>query len=132
MVASEPRLLRPVVACHVAPGSAEVIPLRQHGIPSKQPAKLSRADALKIIRLLAANTDNIVVIKYGQRKTAMRKITRRQIELCVQKGTPTEGPFLNQHGNWQMNLFRHAAGEGITCVVAIEWVTRVLVINAFE
>jgi hypothetical protein len=28
-----------------------------------------------------------------------------------------------------MNLFRHAAGEELTCVVAIEWATKVLVIN---
>jgi hypothetical protein len=43
----------------------------------------------------------------------------------------TEGPFLNHHGHWQMNLYRHVAGEEIACVVAIEWVARVLVINAF-
>jgi hypothetical protein len=81
--------------------------------------------------MLAAETDNIVVIPYGKAKAKTRRITRRQIELCVQKGTPTEGPFLNRYGNWQMNLYRHAAGEEITCVVAIEWATRVLVINAF-
>jgi hypothetical protein len=96
-----------------------------------QPADLSAAGALKVIRLLAENTDNIVLIPYGRKKTAMRKITRRQIELCVQKGTLTAGPFLNHHGHWQMNLYRHAAGEEITCVVAIEWAARVLVINAF-
>jgi hypothetical protein len=111
--------------------SAEVIPLRQHGLPLEQPADLSEPEALRVIRLLAAQTENIVVIPYGRRKTKIRRITRRQIELCVQKGTPTEGPFLNSHGNWQMNLLRHAAGEEITCVVAIEWATRVLVINAF-
>jgi hypothetical protein len=131
MVASEPPSARPVVARLLGPQSADVIPLRERGIPLEQPANLSRADALKVIRTLAANTDNIVPIPYGRRKAAIRKITRRQIELCVQKGTPTEGPFLNHYGHWQMNLYRHAAGEGITCVVAIDWVTRVLVINAF-
>jgi hypothetical protein len=30
-----------------------------------------------------------------------------------------------------MNLYRHAAGEEITCVVAIEWATNVVVITAF-
>jgi hypothetical protein len=38
---------------------------------------------------------------------------------------------MNQHGQWQMNLFRHAAGEEITCVVAIDWATRLLVITTF-
>ncbi len=110
---------------------AEVIRLPQRLLPVKQPDELSVADATKIVRMLAASTENIVVIPYGVKKTTERRVTRRQIELCVQKGTIQEGPFLNAHGNWQMNFYRHAAGEQLTCVVAIEWATKVLVINAF-
>lgn len=95
------------------------------------PLELSPSAALRIIREIAADSENIVVIGYGQRRAKQRRITRRQIELCVQRGTITEGPFMNQHGNWQMNLYRHAAGEEITCVVAIEWATKLLVINTF-
>jgi hypothetical protein len=95
------------------------------------PLRLTAPRAIQIIRELAVDTNKIVVLPYGKRRTGERKITRRQVELCVQKGTITEGPFLNQHGNWQVNLYRHAAGEEITCVVAIDWVHRLLVINAF-
>jgi hypothetical protein len=108
-----------------------VVTLRPVAIPLVQPQRLSGALALQIVRLLAADTDNIVVIPYGERRARHRRITRRQIELCVQKATITEGPFLNQHGNWQMNFYRHAAGEEVTCVVAIEWASRLLVINTF-
>jgi hypothetical protein len=107
------------------------VPLRRREILLEQPEVLSRAEALWVIRVLAEDTGNIFVIPYGWKKAGQRGITRRQIELCVQKGTPTEGPFLNQHGNWQMNLYRHAAGEEITCVVAIDWPARILVINTF-
>jgi hypothetical protein len=110
---------------------AEVVRLDPRLFPEVQPDRLTSADAVRIVRLLATNTNNIVVIPYGKRKAKVRAITRRQIELCVQKGTLTEGPFLNRYGNWQMNVYRHAAGEEITCVVAIEWATRVLVINTF-
>jgi len=103
----------------------------ERAIPREQPNKLSAALALKIVRLIAADTDNIVIIPYGRRRAQQRNITRRQIELCVQRGTIVERPFVNQHGNWQMNFYRHAAGEEVTCVVAIDWATRVLVINAF-
>jgi hypothetical protein len=96
-----------------------------------QPNELSGGDAIRLVRALASNTGNIVVIGYGRRKAQQRRITRRQIELCVQRGTVTEGPFLNRYGNWQMNLYRHAAGEQLTCVVAIEWAARVLVISTF-
>lgn len=113
------------------PATAQVIKLGERLVPAEQPCELNREDGLRIVHMLAADTSNIVVISYGKRRAKQRAITRRQIELCVQKGTVTEGPFLNQHGNWQMNLYRHAAGEEITCVVAIEWIKRVLVINTF-
>jgi hypothetical protein len=61
-----------------------------------------------------------------------RRITRRQIELCLQKGTIVEGPSMNAHGNWQVNVLRHAAGEELTCTVAIEWATQLLVITVFS
>jgi hypothetical protein len=96
------------------------------------PRKLSEAAALRVIRGLAADSRRIVVHPYGARKTKARRITRRQIELCCQKGSIVEGPFVNIHGNWQVNMYRHAAGEEVTCVVVIEWATRLLVINAFE
>jgi hypothetical protein len=100
--------------------AAEIIPLR-----------LTPAIAIKMIREVAADTNNIVIIEYGKRRMRQRRISRRQVELCVQKGTVAEGPFMNQHGNWQLNLYRHAAGEEITCVIAIDWRNKVLVINAF-
>jgi hypothetical protein len=99
---------------------AEIIPLR-----------LTPSIAIKMIRQLAVDTNNIVIIEYGKKRMRQRQISRRQVELRVQRGTVCEGPFMNQHGNWQLNLYRHAAGEEITCVIAIDWPNKVLVINAF-
>lgn len=128
---SEPEKPKPKASPAKAAYSAEVIQLEQRRIPERQPDRLNEADALKLVRLLAVDSANIVVIPYGKRRTKQRKITRPQIEKCIRLGTIQEGPFLNKHGNWQFNLFRHAAGEQVTCVVAIDWATRVLVINAF-
>jgi len=111
--------------------AADVVHLAQWTFPTQQPERLSEADALRIVRVLAADTTKIVVIQHGKQRAKKRQITRRQIELCVQKGTIDEGPFLNKYGNWQMNLHRHAAGEQITCTVAIEWIECVIVITAF-
>lgn len=99
---------------------AEIVPLR-----------LTERQALSMIRDLAVDTDKIVVIGHGKQRSKQRKISRRQIELCVQRGTITEGPFFNQYGNWQVNLYRHAAGEEMTCTVAIEWATRLIVVTVF-
>ena len=95
------------------------------------PLKMTSHMALNMIRELASDTENIVVVQHGSKRMKQRKVSRRQIELCVQKGTITEGPFFNQHGNWQVNLSRHAAGEEITCTVAIEWGLRLIVVTVF-
>lgn len=99
------------------------------------PTKLSGPAALKKIREIAADTSRIAVTPYAKRRMLERgqNITRRQVELCIQKGRIDEGPFLNPRGNWQVNLFRMAAGEELTCVVAINWPTGVLEVrNAFR
>ncbi len=110
---------------------ARTVSIKGRLFPIEQPENLSEADAIWIVRALAEDTANVFLIRYGKKRASERQINRRQIDLCVQRGTPIEGPFLNQHGNWQMNLWRHAAGEELTCVIAIEWVTRILVVNTF-
>ena len=95
------------------------------------PLELTPHAALQLIRDVASDTNNIVVISHGRLRQKQRKISRRQIELCVQKGTIVEGPFRNSHGNWQVTLFRHAAGEELSCVVAIDWPARLIVVTAF-
>jgi hypothetical protein len=99
---------------------AEIVPLR-----------LTTNQALRMIRELSADSQNIVVIGHAKKRRHQRRVSRRQIELCVQRGTITEGPFLNQKGHWQVNLYRHAAGEELTCTVAIEWATRLIVVTVF-
>lgn len=111
--------------------SAEVVPIRRAFPPAQQPDRLNDADAIKLIRMLAADSNNIVVIKHAQKRRSQRNITRPQIERCIQKGTITEGPFVNSHGNWQVNLSRFTAGEQITCVVAIDWPARLIVVTTF-
>jgi hypothetical protein len=95
------------------------------------PFKMSVPSAHRMLRELAADSDRIVVVAHGQKRGRQRGITRRQMELCVQKGVIIEGPFLNQHGNWQVTVQRRAAGEEVTCVVAIDWPKQAIIITAY-
>lgn len=113
------------------PEAAKVVQLRRPFPPEEQPSKLNDADALKLVRMIAVDSSNIVVIRHAQKRKKQRNITRPQIERCVQKGTITEGPFINLKGHWQMNLSRFTAGEQITCTIAIDWATKILVITTF-
>ena len=87
--------------------------------------------AREMIAQLSADTENIVVIAHAAKRAEQRKKTGRQIELCVQRGVIIEGPFTNSHGHLQVTLQRHAAGEEMKCVVAIDWPSRLLVITTF-
>jgi Domain of unknown function (DUF4258) len=131
---SEPddRPKRPIARLRTSPRPlANVVPLRRSFPPAEQPDDLKAADALKFIHMLAVDSNNIVVIQHAKKRGKERKITRPQIERCIQKGIITEGPFINAHGNWQVNLSRFTAGEQITCVVAIDWPARLIVVTTF-
>ena len=101
-------------------------------VAERQPKTLSSAEALAVIRRIAADGLRIFVVDHARGRQRERLVTRRQIELRCQKGTIVEGPFVNAKGSWQVSLFRHAAGEQITCVVAIEWPENLIVVTVFR
>lgn len=121
--------IRPKV--EVPQPSAEVVPLKRPFPPAQQPDRLNDADALRLVRMIAADSNNIVVVAHAKTRGKQRSITRIQIERCVRMGIITEGPSINRFGNWQLNLTRQTAGEQITCAVAIEWATHIVVITTF-
>jgi hypothetical protein len=95
------------------------------------PQRLSAIAAVQVVRLLARNSGNIVVIKHARRRLAERKVTRIQVERCLRNGTISEGPFMNLKGHWQLNLTHRTAGDEVTCVVSIEWKRKLIVVTVF-
>lgn len=95
------------------------------------PLSLTRPHALTMIRELAKDSANIVVVAHASKRQRQRSITRPQIERCVQAGYIDEGPFLNTHGNWQVTMCHYSAGEEVTVVVAIDWPKKLIVITTF-
>lgn len=56
------------------------------------PLELTEPAALRMVRQLAGDSDRIVVIKpHGTDAMKKRKVTRMQVERCLQKGTISEG-----------------------------------------
>ena len=98
--------------------------------PDKQPDRLSRADAIRLVRELAADSGN-VGLTWHCREESMpeRDITMRQVLDCLRNGIITEGPVIDIKGNWKMNVYRQA--DDLTCAVAIEWRSRLIVITTF-
>jgi len=100
-------------------------------ISSSTPNNLSSPEALRLIREVAQDSNKIIVSRHAFERQGQRRITMRQIEQCLLKGTIVEGPFVNSKGNWQVSMYRHGAGEEVTCVVAIDWPNRLIVVTAF-
>jgi uncharacterized protein DUF4258 len=51
------------------------------------PLKLTAAAALRMVRDLAAESSRIVILNHCRERMVQRNINRRQVELCLQKGT---------------------------------------------
>ena len=98
---------------------------------NQAPVNLTILEALRVIRELAADSASVITLRHAQQRMRQRGITRMDIERCLQRGSITEGPFMNDHGHWQVTMRRHAASEEMQCVVAIDWATRLLIITVY-
>lgn len=98
--------------------SAEIVPL-----------KLSPDMALREVRKLAESSENVVIVAHLLKWMDEHDITRRQVELCLQKGRVASAPFLNVNHNWELQIFRRCAGEELTCTVVIEWSRRLILVT---
>jgi hypothetical protein len=105
---------------------AKVVPLCP---ADRVPEGLSAHEARAIVRRVAQASRNVFVSPHAKKRQEKYGISRRQIMICLEKGVITEGPFVNKYGNWQVNVSRLAAGEQITCTVAIEWQTQLVVVT---
>ena len=95
-----------------------------------QPRRLSRPEFKQIVVEMVAS-GKLTVKRHLYRDHPERGISQAQIERCLEMGTVQSDPCLNQHGNFQAEVFRHMAGHELTVVAAIEWETQVIVVTAF-
>jgi hypothetical protein len=95
-----------------------------------QPSRLSRVEFKAIVaRMVEAGS--FAVARHLKRDHPERRISHAQIAACLTKGTVQTDPFVNSHGNFQAEVFRHIAGEPLTVVAAIEWEKQVIVVTAY-
>jgi hypothetical protein len=98
--------------------------------PDQQPERLTRADAQRLVRALAADSANVELTKHCREESMPDDgITMRQVLDCLRMGIITEGPAIDIHGNWKMDIYRRV--DNLLCAVAIEWRTHLIVITAY-
>jgi Domain of unknown function (DUF4258) len=104
---------------------AKIIPIQ-----AMRPNRLSK-DQFKAEIVKLVKQDAIRIVAHLRRDHPERKISPMDIKRCLEKGTVQTDPFVNQHGNWQAEMYRHLAGARLTVVAAIKWEERVIVITAY-
>lgn len=95
------------------------------------PMTMTLAIAQKLIRELAADSSKVVLVGHGKKRGRQRAINFAQALKCLQRGTVSEGPYQTAAGDWRCNVFRHAAGEEMTCVVEFDLPRGLLIITVF-
>lgn len=93
------------------------------------PFRLSRAQALKLIREAAEDTGRIILTHHAEQRMRQRRITMTQVIVCLRKGVITEGPALDIKGCWACRIERPVAGDDVKVALAIDPVARVIIIT---
>lgn len=84
------------------------------------PFRLSRAQALKLIREAADDTGRIILTPHAEQRMRQRRITMTQVTVCLRKGVITDGP------RW---IEPSIAGDDVKVALAIDPGARVIIIT---
>ncbi len=88
--------------------------------------------ALRAIRDIASGNGEVVLIPHAKGRGRQRDVNYRQVVECLRKGTLSEGPYQTSKGQWRCNVFRHMAGEQMTCVVEFDLPRRLIIVTVFR
>lgn len=96
---------------------------------------LSPASAVRIVRRLATNAENVYFVRHAEVRMQQRRISQAQVMACLLRGSIHEGPALDIHGCWRFTMHRSVAGDMLNVTASLTWdaqsATHVLVITVF-
>jgi hypothetical protein len=99
------------------------------------PFRLNDANALKLLREVAADSARVVLLPHARQRMKQRHVTLLQVLEVLRKGTLSEPAALDMYGNWKVTVRGLTCGQSVTVAGAIEMQKepgkRVLVITLF-
>jgi len=105
------------------------------GMSKPIPFRLNDANALKLLREIAADSSRVVMLRHAMQRMRERKVTLTQVLDVLRKGCLTEPSALDMHGNWKVTVKGMSCGQSLTVAAAIEMGQehgkRILVITLF-
>ena len=82
--------------------------------------RLSDAGFLKKLRVIAKDSNRVVLTKHAKLRMRQRRINDRQVFECLRKGRIVEPAHLTIQGDWKATLEHQDAGDVVRVAVAIE------------
>jgi hypothetical protein len=98
----------------------------------KQPDKLSRPEALRVVRDIAADPANILYPEHAIARMALRRVTETEVQRVLTRGSMSGEPYGATKGDWRCEMTGRSAGRMLTVALAIEWRTRLIVVTVID
>jgi hypothetical protein len=86
----------------------------------RYPARISKHEALRIIRETAAESARVFLTHHAEKRLRRRKVTLQQVIECLLKGVIVEGPAPSLKGGWECAMERSVAGDHVKVAVVID------------
>ncbi|WP_353958754.1 DUF4258 domain-containing protein [Zwartia vadi] len=110
------------------------IPIIIMGMINVIPLRLNDANALRIVRALAAVSANIYASSHAKLRMQQRNITLKQVLCRLRSGFILESAHLDIKGDWRLTMRHSVAGDDVKVAVALKQGTRgrmIVVITVF-
>ncbi len=91
---------------------------------------LNASSFARQVRLLAADSGNVIVLHHARLRMIERQITLPEIVEVLLGGRVTEPPALDLYGNWKATMERTVGGRRIGVAVAVT--DKAIVITVFD
>lgn len=98
----------------------------------RQPDVLDIHEARRIVREIAEESARVAILPHAQKRKRQRRISLEDVLRVLRNGSVTEGPYIAlKSGWWRITMTGRSAGDEVSCVVEIEWKTRLLVVTVY-
>ena len=90
------------------------------GMANIIPIRLNDANAIRIVRSLAAKSSDVYLLQHARERMRQRGITLKQVLSCLRSGFISECAHVDIKGDWRFTMRHIIAGDDINVAVALK------------
>lgn len=82
--------------------------------------KLNDVTALKMVKELAEDSNNVVMVHHANTRKGQRDVSDLEILKCLRSGRVVESVHRTSHGNWKLTIGHYLMQRNIRVAVALD------------